>query len=189
MQVVCRAIAQQLSCWPTACYESVEHDDLPLDIEYPILSCNCKDLQSTMRAQSYAPCSQTCWCVPCDERAEHGDEPPHVHDPDSASDESEQKDDDVLPMGSASLNSWNVMHSPSDAHTWHGIEDERSSNSSFMLSYAVVVEDAPSACSFTLVGGITPTAATEDVVDTSCTLTAEYGASVWLEQQQQQLDE
>ena len=150
--------AEPFSWWCQACYDVMEHDDLPHDIEDPILCCHCDDLPATMRIQS--PSNSSYWCFLCYERAEHGDEPHHVHDLDSASDESDQEDEDELAMDSASLKSWHhVMQSPSDASSRHDIEDDCSSNSRFMLSYAVVDEYAQSNDSCTMVDDIAATAA------------------------------
>ena len=202
----CRAIGQPFLWWCLGCYTDTNHEDLPHDLEYPIMCFNCGEEPAGFRVQSvHGEGEAMYWCYNCYERVDHPDGPHHIHDLDKASDEDEDEDakwnegdevhheeldnehGDSASQRSGSPKSWTQVMQPQDDASSCYIDDECSSNLSFMLSYAVVGEedeDAQSCASFQMVG------------DTSSTTAPEYrnGSAAQNPQQQepqqeQQLDE
>jgi hypothetical protein len=130
------------------------------------------------------------------ERYEHDDFHHHVHDLDSASDESDQDDesDDGLELDdelheSASLSSWQHHEDAFSLKSWNQTDDDCISNQSYMLSWEKVEDhDAKSNASFTMVGGISSsTAAATNKVDGPCgPFIPEYGSAAQSTTQEQQ---
>ena len=91
-----RSEGDPFTWWCTECYDAHEHQDLPHDIEHPVLCIACKEQPASIRIRSQSQTSQVYWCYTCFERADHEEEVDDmlIADVDDPSDEQSSEDPD-----------------------------------------------------------------------------------------------
>ena len=116
--------------WCQECYNHHDHQDLPHDVEHPILCWKCAELPATMWVENVASLpgqhigARTYWCHVC-YISDEITMPHRVHDMDSASEDDDDQDSE-LDDDASSCSSWNQIGSSSSS-SWNHIEDDAKS--------------------------------------------------------------